>query len=111
MKQLGYSLVVYDAYRPQKAVDHFMKWSEQPEDFKTKKYYYPFINKEDIIPQGYVAKKSGHSRGSTVDLSIIPLGGNLHDLIPREVTLANGQTITYLDDGTCYTCSHFDFFG
>lgn len=74
LKRLGYSLVVYDAYRPQKGVDHFVRWSEQPEDYKTKAEFYPYLAKERIIPDGYVATKSGHSRGSTVDLTIIGLG-------------------------------------
>ncbi len=74
LKKLGFSLVVYDAYRPQKAVNHFMRWSEQPEDYKTKAEFYPYLDKSRIIPDGYVATKSGHSRGSTIDLTIIALG-------------------------------------
>ena len=80
LKKLGYSLVVYDAYRPQKAVDHFMRWAKQPEDYKTKKEFYPYLDKKDIVPD-YVAPKSGHSRGSTVDLTIIPLGQSVHDVV------------------------------
>ena len=78
LRKMGYSLVVYDAYRPQKAVDHFVRCSKQPEDYKTKAEFYPCLDKERIIPDGYVAEKSGHSRGSTVDLTIIPLGQSIH---------------------------------
>lgn len=80
LKKLGYSLVVYDAYRPQKGVDHFVRWSKQPEDYKTKAEFYPYLDKEEIIPQGYVAEQSGHSRGSTVDLTIIPIGQKVHEI-------------------------------
>lgn len=49
-----------------------------PEDFKTKAEFYPYLDKSRIIPDGYVAKESGHSRGSTVDLTIISLGSSVH---------------------------------
>ena len=68
----GYRLKVFDAYRPQMAVDHFMRWAES-KDTKMKKYFYPKIAKDRIIPEGYVAMKSGHSRGSTVDLTLFDM--------------------------------------
>lgn len=111
LKKYGYSLVVYDAYRPQKAVDHFVRWSNQPEDFKTKAEFYPFIDKTSIIPEGYVATKSGHSRGSTVDLTIIPLGKSVHEIKLFEYTLTDDSVILYRDDGTEFMGGHFDFFG
>ena len=70
--KLGYRLKVYDAYRPQMAVDHFMRWAEN-NDTSMKKYFYPKIAKDRIIPEGYVARKSGHSRGSTVDLTLFDM--------------------------------------
>lgn len=72
LKQSGLSLKVYDCYRPQRAVDDFMQWSQQPEQQAMKDEFYPRINKADVFKLGYVAAKSGHSRGSTVDLTLIP---------------------------------------
>ncbi|CAI6029531.1 M15 family metallopeptidase [Cohnella sp. JJ-181] len=77
----GYKLVIYDAYRPQKAVDHFIRWSKDPEDQKTKDVFYPDTEKSKLFKLGYLAGKSGHSRGSTVDLSIaIANTGKLVDM-------------------------------
>ena len=67
---LGLRLKVFDAYRPQKAVDHFMRWAKDPADDRMKAYFYPGLEKKEIIPQGYIAERSGHSRGSTVDLTL-----------------------------------------
>ena len=72
MKQ-GLCLRIFDAYRPQMAVDHFVRWAKKPEDIRMKKYFYPDLEKKDIIPQGYVAEHSGHSRGSTVDLTLFDM--------------------------------------
>ena len=72
LKAKGYRLKVYDAYRPQMAVDHFMRWAEN-NDTSMKKYFYPKIAKDRIIPEGYVARKSGHSRGSTIDLTLFDM--------------------------------------
>lgn len=69
--QLG--LKVYDAYRPQRAVDDFLRWAADPADTKKKAEYYPEIDKPELFRQGYLAERSGHSRGSTVDLTIVDL--------------------------------------
>ncbi|WP_379127130.1 M15 family metallopeptidase [Paenibacillus sp. sgz500958] len=69
----GYALKIYDAYRPQKAVNHFVQWSQDPADIKMKQQYYPKLNKANLFDLGFIAKKSGHSRGSTVDLTIVNL--------------------------------------
>ena len=71
--KLGYRLKIFDAYRPQKAVDHFMRWAKDPEDVRMKQYFYPDLDKKDIIPRGYIAEHSGHSRGSTVDLTLFDM--------------------------------------
>lgn len=85
---LGYGLLLWDGYRPQRAVDRFLRWSEQPEDGRTKRRHYPNITRADMFAQGYVAAKSGHSRGSTVDLTLYHLAtgelaamGGDHDLM------------------------------
>ena len=66
----GLSILVFDAYRPQQAVDDFVTWSKDLSDTKTKSTYYPRVSKEILFAQGYIAERSGHSRGSTVDLTI-----------------------------------------
>ena len=82
-------LKVYDGYRPQRAVDHFVRWAKQLNDTINKAKYYPDVAKKDLFKEQYIASKSGHSRGSTVD-----------------VTLVNGNTGIELDMGSSY-----DFFG
>lgn len=66
-------LKVYDAYRPQTAVNHFVKWARVMNDTLMKQQYYPEVNKRHLFKKGYISSKSGHSRGSTVDLTIIHL--------------------------------------
>ncbi|MCL2048393.1 MAG: M15 family metallopeptidase [Defluviitaleaceae bacterium] len=69
----GYAIKVFDTYRPQGAVDHFVRWAADPDDVATKEYFYPDIAKDRIIPDGYIAERSGHSRGSTIDLTLVEL--------------------------------------
>ena len=85
----GLVLLIYDAYRPRKAVEHFKRWAKDPEDDAMKAEYYPEVDKANVFKLGFVASKSGHSRGSTIDL-----------------TLADAGTGLALDMG-----SPFDFFG
>ena len=73
LKKFSLGLKVFDAYRPQMAVNHFIEWANNSDDTKTKAAYYPEINKNELIPAGYIAKKSSHTRGSTADLTIIDL--------------------------------------
>ncbi|KAB1069468.1 M15 family metallopeptidase [Tamlana haliotis] len=82
-------LKVFDGYRPQRAVNHFINWARQPGDTLTKQIFYPHIKKRYLFKQHYIATRSGHSKGSTVDLTII-----------------DGNTGELLDMG-----SPFDFFG
>ncbi|MFD3780148.1 M15 family metallopeptidase [Streptomyces sp. NPDC058612] len=67
----GLSLKVYDCYRPQRAVDRFVRWAGDPADQGTKADYYPDVDKDRLIPDGYIAERSGHSRGSTVDVTLV----------------------------------------
>ena len=78
--QMGYCLLLWDAYRPQRAVDHFVRWCAQSEDGKTKERHYPNIERNRMIPMGYIAERSGHSRGSTVDLTLCDRAGNEVDM-------------------------------
>ena len=63
-------LRIYDCYRPQRAVDHFVRWAKDPTLVGTRKRYYPNVPKTQLFKRGYIASRSGHSRGSTVDLTI-----------------------------------------
>ena len=69
----GWRLKIFDAYRPQKAVDHFVGWAKDPLDTRMKRYFYPELDKHEIIPKHYIAEHSGHSRGSTVDLTLFDM--------------------------------------
>lgn len=67
------TLKIYDCYRPQRAVNHFVRWAREIENTKTRKEFYPTVDKRNLFKDGYIDSKSGHSRGSTVDLTIVPL--------------------------------------
>ena len=69
----GYRLKIYDAYRPQKAVTNFVEWAKNTNDTRMKEYFYPDLDKSVLFPQGYIAEHSGHSRGSTVDLTLFDM--------------------------------------
>ena len=73
LKEKGYRLKIFDAYRPQKAVTHFFNWALDTSDTRMKKYFYPDLDKDVLFPQGYIAAHSGHSRGSTVDLTLFDM--------------------------------------
>lgn len=106
----GFDIVVYDAYRPQRAVDDFGAWANNAADQKAKATFYPRIDKSTLFDVGYLAKKSSHSRGSTVDLSLIERDKNLHPAIASKRILNDGMEIVYLDDGTIDMGSSFDLF-
>ncbi|RDG39406.1 M15 family metallopeptidase [Streptomyces corynorhini] len=69
----GYSLKVYDCYRPQRAVDHFVRWAEDLPDERMKAEFYPRVAKSRLFEDGYISERSGHSRGSTVDVTLVRL--------------------------------------
>lgn len=69
----GYRLKIYDAYRPQMAVDNFVRWAEDLNATEMKSYFYPEVDKSKLFEQGYIDAKSGHSRGSTVDLTLFDM--------------------------------------
>ncbi len=87
LREQGYVIKIFDAYRPQRAVSHFVRWS-QTSDQKMKADYYPTLSKKKLFPT-YVARRSGHSKGSTIDM-----------------TICYKDTKEEVDMG-----SHFDFFG
>jgi D-alanyl-D-alanine dipeptidase len=73
LKKSSLSLKVYDCYRPKKAVNYFMRWADDLDDVKMKEEFYPQVEKSDLFKEGYIAKKSRHSAGGTVDLTIVEL--------------------------------------
>lgn len=73
LKAQGYRLKIYDAYRPQRAVDHFVRWGKDLGDTLMKRYFYPNVDKKNLFVLDYIAEKSGHSRGATVDLTIFDM--------------------------------------
>lgn len=75
LKSMNYGLKIFDAYRPQQAVDHFVRWGKDLKDQKMKSVYYPDVEKRLLFQQGYISSRSGHSRGSTVDLTLMYLQG------------------------------------
>lgn len=75
LSRFGLGLKVFDAYRPQRAVDHFVRWAKDVKDTRMKAEFYPGVDKENLFRDDYIAARSGHSRGSTVDVTIIDLDG------------------------------------
>ena len=73
VKKLGYRLKIYDAYRPQMAVDHFVRWAEDVPDTLMRQFFYPDLDKSVLFDQEYICAKSGHTRGSTVDLTLFDM--------------------------------------
>lgn len=101
LERLGFGLLVYDAYRPQRATDHFVRWAKDENDNAMKLQYYPNINKKDLFAKGYISLKSGHSRGSTVDVTIVSLKtkqilnmGSPYDLFDEVSSVDHTATIS-----------------
>ncbi|MBR0455769.1 MAG: M15 family metallopeptidase [Firmicutes bacterium] len=100
MNVQGYRLKVFDAYRPVCAVKHFVLWGIEDTDIRMKPYFYPQLQKQELFSKGYVASKSSHSRGSTVDLTLLDMAtgkeldmGSPFDLF-SEVSHPDCRTIT-----------------
>lgn len=102
----GYKLKVYDCYRPRRAVKAFYRWS-QSNDIRTKPYYYPREAKTALFAKGYISLASGHSRGSTVDLSLVKLTERGH--YPKKASAAcYSQTNRHINDDSINTGTRFD---
>lgn len=76
----GLGIKIFDAYRPQRAVNHFVRWGRDLKDTRMKAAYYPDVDKNQVFEQGYIATRSGHSRGSTVDLTIVSLSSSHEEI-------------------------------
>lgn len=88
-REMGYRIKIFDAYRPQSAVQHFVRWSEDESDTRMQAEFYPeFEDKNQLVEQGYIARNSSHMKGSAIDITLTDMEGN------------------ELDMGTC-----FDYFG
>lgn len=71
LKRNGYRLKIWDAYRPQRAVNHFIRWAEDISDTAMKAVFYPMVDKSRLFEEGYIFARSSHSRGSTIDLTLV----------------------------------------
>lgn len=107
----GYRLKVYDCYRPQRAVDDFVTWAQDPDDDTTRAEFYPRLEKDVLFPQGYILEKSGHSRGSTVDLTIVQKDAGVSPewtvgdpLVDCTAPVGRRFADTSLDMGTGFDC-------
>ena len=105
----GLSLKTYDCYRPQRAVDDFVRWARATSDTAMKAEFYPAVDKQNLFRDGYIAERSGHSRGSTVDLTLVPVP------VPEQPEYRPGDALrdcrsparyadNTLDMGTGYDC-------
>ena len=94
LKKEQLQLTIFDCYRPQRAVDDFVLWAKELNNITMKSTYYPHIHKKDLFKKGYIAAKSGHSRGSTVDLSIntFDMGSPFDYFDPRSNTMSKDIT-------------------
>ena len=111
LADFGLALKLYDCYRPQRAVDYFVEWANDPSDAAMRGEFYPRVDKANLLRDGYVASPSSHSRGSTVDLTIVPLPILPQaaytpgvPLMPCYAPAAARFADTSLDMGTGYDC-------
>ena len=79
LKPFGLGLKIFDAYRPQQAVDHFVRWAENLTDTRMKEEFYPNVEKKNLFEDDYIDARSSHSRGSTVDVTIVSLRSDAPD--------------------------------
>ena len=107
---MGLTLKVYDCYRPQRAVDDFARWAKDLSSTKMRTEFYPQVEKSQLFNEGYIAYRSGHSRGSTVDLTIVPAGSQIpaYDQRRKQISCtapaSQRAPDNSLDFGTGYDC-------
>lgn len=109
LRPFGLGLKTFDCYRPQRAVDDFVSWANDADDTKMKQEFYPAVDKADLFSEGYIAERSGHSRGSTVDLTIIrlpqqPRNEDVEALIDCRLPADERGRDHSIDMGTAYDC-------
>ena len=104
----GYSIVIYDAYRPASSVKYFMEWMKDESDNFRKKYHYPYVEQKKDMKDIYIASKSGHSRGSTVDMTVIRTEKKLLTLSNYKERKFNGKVYPFNDDNTIDCGTSYD---
>lgn len=104
----GYSIVVYDAYRPDSSVKYFVEWMKDVNDTIRKKYHYPYVERKADMVDIYISSRSGHSRGSTVDMSIIKIDKKLLKESVYEERVFNGKVYPFNNDNTIDCGTSFD---
>jgi len=105
----NYCILVYDAYRPQCAVDFFVQWiKSMPDEQRNKPFFYPRVDKRTFIEQGYVASKSGHSRGSTLDMTVIECDKHFLERGVPEMRNFDGIILPFNIDNTLDVGTGFD---
>ena len=111
LNRQGLALKLYDCYRPAQAVAAFVAWAKEPDDPKAKTVHYPALDKQVLFPEGYIATVSGHSRGATMDLTLVPLATDNAAPAPDGQSLgactapqAEREADTSLDMGTGFDC-------
>lgn len=113
LRKFNLTLKIYDGYRPQRAVNHFVEWAKDLSDTLMRKEFYPTVDKKNLFKDGYIADKSSHSRGSTVDLTIVPIpipeqetfskDSELCEcFLPRELRFKDNS----IDMGSGFDCFH-----
>ncbi|MFA6903447.1 MAG: M15 family metallopeptidase [Gallionellaceae bacterium] len=106
----GFSLKVYDCYRPQMAVDYFMRWAADASESSMKQTFYPDENKSDLVGKGYIAERSGHTRGDSIDLTLVRLPANAQPAFVKinqqkcTAPVAQRFADNSVDMGTGYDC-------
>ena len=104
----GYSIVIYDAYRPDSSVKYFVEWMNDKNDTIRKKYHYPFIKEKNDMKDIYISSRSGHSRGSTVDMSIIKTDKELLINSVYSERIFDGKVYPFNDDNTIDCGTSYD---
>ena len=98
LKQHNLSIMIYDSYRPQTAVNHFIRWARDLNDTINKPAFYPNVMKQHLFQEGYISSQSGHSRGSTMDITLVDINtcepldmGSPYDFFGPESWVANND--------------------
>jgi zinc D-Ala-D-Ala dipeptidase len=111
LRPRGFLIKVYDCYRPQRAVNAFVAWGRDLRDQKKKSEFYPDVDKRSLFYENYIASRSGHSRGSTVDLTIVPIARQPTAFDSAgEIRACDSKAGTRTDDGSADMGTGFDCF-
>ncbi len=113
LRKFNFTLKIYDGYRPQRAVNHFVEWAKDLKDTLMRKEFYPTVDKKDLFKDGYIADRSSHSRGSTVDLTIVPIPVPEQEQFPEDnqlcecfLPLNSRFKDNSIDMGSGFDCFH-----